>query len=65
MYDMIDGENAGSVPFKDSQYYRQKRHLGGFMTKENLRKLKRQIKELDEHRREAYKLSPDPKQRQR
>lgn len=59
MYDKIDIANP-TVSFKNSNYYKQKRHLGGLMSQQSLSKLKNQIKGMAEHRRECYDLSSNP-----
>lgn len=62
MHDNIDDDNP-SVPFKESNYYREKHHLKGLMTKKSLKQLNHQIRDMGEHRREVYDLSPDPEMR--
>ena len=64
MYDKIDDENP-NIAFKESLYYRNKRHLGGMMSQKNLKELKRKIEGMGEHRRDVYDLSADPKKRLR
>jgi len=51
------------VAFKDSQYYRQKHYLKGQLSKQGLQELRRNIKNLDEHNRKKYALSPNPELR--
>ena len=57
MYDDSDMANP-DVKFKDSQYYKQKKHLDGMMGPEGLKNLKLQIKQLgEENRRDNFELS--------
>ena len=58
-YDKIDQVNP-EVAFKDSEYYRQKHHLGGLLGKKGLKQLQKKINDMGEHRRDVYDLSPDP-----
>ena len=44
MHDNID-HAAPNVAFKDSHYYKQKRHLRGLMNEKSLKSLKHEIKE--------------------
>lgn len=43
MYDEIDSANP-DVKFKDSEYYKQKRHLNGMIGSQGLKSLKQKIK---------------------
>lgn len=56
MYEKVDEENP-NVPFKESNYYKQKRHLRGLLSKEGLKGLKNQIKNMGDHCRDVYDLS--------
>merc|ERR1712079_695572 len=59
MYDNIDSGKP-DVKFKDSQYYKQKRHLDGMMGPKELNNLKKTIKQMgDENRKDKYELSQD------
>ena len=57
----LDCDDANPpTSFKDSQYYRQKHHLKGLLSKKDLKQLHKAIKDLGEHNRSKYDLSPDP-----
>ena len=57
MYDKIDKDNP-VTDFKETEYYKQKRHLGGFMSPEGMKGLKKQIDEFGSHNHKSlYKLS--------
>ena len=59
MYNKVDRENP-AVDFKDSRYYREKHHLGGFMDGKNKKELQNKIKQMGDDRRDCYAFSKDP-----
>ena len=59
MYNKVDRTNP-AVQFKDSKYYREKHHLGGFLDRKHKRDLQKKISDMGDHRREVYDLSKDP-----
>lgn len=64
MYNKADRDDP-SVNFKDSNYYREKHHLGGFMDKKGLRVLNKKIHDMGDHRQDIYALSPNLKTQKR
>ena len=44
--------------FRDSEYYKQKKHLRGFLGPAELQKVKKRIKSKGTHNRKLYDLSP-------
>lgn len=59
MYDDVDKDDP-TVSFKESKYYREKHHLGGLLNRRSLKTLNRMIRDMGEHRRDVYDLSPNP-----
>lgn len=60
MYNKVDRDDP-SVTFKNSKYYREKHHLGGFMDRKGLKDLNKKIHDMGDHRQDIYTLSPDRK----
>lgn len=54
-YDKSDAENP-YVSFEKSNYFKKKKHLGGFLSSIEMKKLKQRIADKGLHRRDLYNL---------